>query len=246
MNNWFNIKRFWLVVQHEFANARIELAILATVLLLGYAMPYVNEYNKWIPAVYSIGFFIYEWVLASRVFVNMRSGTQCISYLTMPASNAEKFYARLLLYWLLPILLLLLLSAPILTPDAYRHKVLYNMDLVLSIGNAILQLNAAVLFGTLFRKHGLPLLLLFETALMVAAIVVIICARDVINNIDFAPIVSIVDYVGTDLDNDAAMGRLKLVTAAFVGVSTVVNIGLARILFSRKRLRRAMLNTNVE
>ena len=84
---------------------------------------------------------------------------------------------------------------------------------------------------------------MFETALMVAAIVVIICARDVIN---FAPIVSIVDYVGTDLDNDAAMGRLKLVTAAFVGVSTVVNIGLARILFSRKRLRHAMLNTNVE
>ena len=120
------------------------------------------------------------------------------------------------------------------------------MDLVLSIGNAILQLNAAVLFGTLFRKHGLPLLLLFETALTVAAIVVIICARDVINNIDFAPIVSIVDYVGTDLDNDAAMDRLKLVTAAFVGVSTVVNMGLARILFSRKRLRRAMLNTNVE
>lgn len=246
MNNWFNIKRFWLVLRHEFASAWIELAIFAAALLLGYAMPYVNEKYEFIPLIFAVAFLIYAWALASRVFANMKSGTQCISYLTMPASNAEKFYARLLIYWLLPTLLFLLSCSPALTPEAYRSHVVYNTDLVISVGVILMQSNAAVLFGTLFRRFALPLLLLFEAALVVAAIVLTINARDIFDNINFSPVVSIFEYVGPDLDSDISFRRLKQVTAAFVCASAVFNIGLARILFSRKRLRRAVLNTNVE
>ena len=232
MNNWFNIKRFWLVVQHEFANARIELAILATVLLLGYAMPYVNEYNKWIPAVYSVGFFIYEWVLASRVFVNMRSGTQCISYLTMPASNAEKFYARLLLYWLLPTAIFFFPY-----PNSGIHTDIYVAHIILSL--LIVEASLAVLFGTIFRRFGFLALILVEAAIVNGISAYFATHPRAFSNFDFSFVAWVMEYVGPDLEH---IGKLTFWVTA---VPTVLNIGLARIIFSRKRLRRPVVNTEI-
>lgn len=247
MNNWFNIKRFWLVLRHEFTSVWIEIAIFAAMFPLSYIIAQTNSLTgKALPLLFAAAFILYQWALPARVFANMKSGTQCISYLTLPASNAEKFYARLLIYWLLPTLLFLLSCSPALTPEAYRNHVVYNTDLVISVGVILMQSNAAVLFGTLFRRFGLPLLLLFEALLLVSVIVISISARDITDNLNFEPAVSIVEYVGTEVDNDLSFARLKQVVAAFVCTSAVVNIGLARILFSRKRLRRAMLNTNVE
>ena len=247
MNNWFNIKRFWLVLRHEFASAWVEIAIFAAMIPLSYIIPYIKSIRgEALPLLFAVAYILYLWSLSARVFANMRSGTQYISFLTLPASNAEKFYARLLIYWLLPTLLVLLSCAPALTPEAYRSHVVYNTDLVIGMGVVLLQSNAAVLFGTLFRKFGLPLLILFEVVLVVAVIVISISARDIAENINFAPAVSLIEYVGSEVDTDVSFGRLKQVVAAFVCVSAVVNIGLARIAFSRKCLRRAVLNTNVE
>ncbi len=41
MNNWFNIKRFWLVLRHEFAEAWPELAIFAAVFMVIMCWPVV-------------------------------------------------------------------------------------------------------------------------------------------------------------------------------------------------------------
>lgn len=242
MNNWFNIKRFWLVLRHEFAGAWLELAIFAAVYLAVMLIPSVlfkGDAGKMQVVlgvvgygVICLGILLFYWVLASRLFVNIQRPERKIGYLTLPASNAEKFYARLLLYWLLPTAIFFFPY-----PNSGIHTDSYVLYIILSL--IIIEASLAVLFGTIFRRFGVLLLILLEVALALGISAYFATHLRAFSNFDFSFVAWAMEYVGPDMEN---IGKLTFWVTA---VPTVLNIGLARIIFSRKRLRRPVVNTEI-
>ena len=241
MNNWFNIKRFWLVLRHEFAEAWPELAIFAAVFMVIMCWPVVffkgdaGQTQAILGVagygVICIGIILYYWILASRVFANIQRPERKIGYLTLPASNAEKFYSRLLLYWILPL-------AFGFIPYPHTGTAITNAWMYFFIAVILgVQSSLAVLFGTIFRKGGLLVLILAEVVLTVALVAYFSTNPQSVKNLDFAFVAQIADYVGvTETDK----GRAAKLAFGIAAVPTVFNIGLARIIFSRKRLRRPL------
>lgn len=242
MNNWFNIKRFWLVLRHEFAGAWLELAIFAAVYLVVMLIPSVlfkGDTGKMQVVlgvvgygVICLGILLFYWVLASRLFVNIQKTERRIGYLTLPASNAEKFYARLLLYWFLPTAILFFPY-----PNSGIHTDSYVLYIILSL--IIIESSLAVLFGTIFRRFGVLLQILFEVVMAFGISVYFANTTGAFSNFDFSFVAWVREYAGPDLEN---LGKLTFWVTA---VPTVLNIGLARVIFSRKRLRRPLVNTGV-
>lgn len=242
MNNWFNIKRFWLVLRHEFAEAWPELAIFAAVYLVVAFVPVVlfkgdagQEQVIFSTAAYGvvcIGIILYYWILASRVFANIQRPERKIGYLTLPASNAEKFYSRLLLYWILP-LAFGFIPYPHTGTAITDAWIFFFIALLL-----VVQSSLAVLFGTIFRKGGLLVLILAEVVLTVALVAYFSTNPQAVKNLDLAFVAQIADYVGV---TEPDMGRAAKLAFGIAAVPTVFNIGLARIIFSRKRLRRPLV-----
>lgn len=237
MNNWFNIKRFWLVLRHEFANAWIELAVFVAIALVSHFVikmaPYYTDVKAAVLTVaFESGFLIFYLVLASRVFANMQSTERRIGFLSLPASNAEKFYARLLLYWFLPTF------APFFPSGQIPANVTGFITLAI-VAVLIIESSLAVLFGTIFRKGGLLILLLVETVIVISVVIYTNAYPWVINNLDFSIVARVMEYVGVDRPD---MGRALKVAAMVAVPPTVFNIALARIIFSRKRLSRPLVN----
>ncbi|MBR5644664.1 MAG: hypothetical protein IKW77_10810 [Salinivirgaceae bacterium] len=241
MNNWFNIKRFWLVLRHEFANAWIELAIFTGIFsAITYIPAFVfrGEVGKMQVILGMVGYgvvccgiLLFYWTLASRVFANIQRPERRIGYLTLPASNAEKFYARLLLYWLLPTAIGFMPSPRGDTIDSAVGCIIVAL--------LITESSLAVLFGTIFRKGGLLILLLIETVIVISVVIYTNAYPWVINNLDFSIVARVMEYVGVDRPD---MGRALKVAAMVAVPPTVFNIALARIIFSRKRLSRPLVN----
>lgn len=242
MNNWFNIKRFWLVLRHEFAEAWPELAIFAAVFMVIMCWPVVffkgdagqTQVILGVAGygVICIGVVLYYWILASRVFANIQRPERKIGYLTLPASNAEKFYSRLLLYWILP-LAFGFIPYPHTGTEITNAWMYFFIVLLL-----VVQSSLAVLFGTIFRKGGLLVLILAEVVLTVALVAYFSTNPQAVANLDFAFVAQIADYVGV---TEPDMGRAAKLAFGIVAVPTVFNIGLARIIFSRKRLCRPLV-----
>lgn len=247
MNKWFNIKRFWLVLRHEFANAWIELAVFVTISLVFLFAPYKKINSGIVESLVimaAFGYMVYYLAFSARQFANMQSTERRIGFLTLPASNVEKFYSRLLLYWLLPTLFFIL--PVVLLPFAPQTKVYigYLEPPVLIFFFAIwavliIESSLAVLFGTIFRKGGLLILLLVETVIVIGIVIYTRAYPWVINNLDFSIVARVMEYVGVDRPD---MGRALKVAAMVAVPPTVFNIALARIIFSRKRLSRPLVN----
>lgn len=242
MNNWFNIKRFWLVLRHELADSWVEIAIFVGILLVfsfGPSAFFRGGHDSMVAAagfgvtlITATAIVLYYWVLASRLFANIQKTERRIGYLTLPASNAEKFYARLLLYWLLPTAIFFFPY-----PNSGIHTDSYVLYIILSL--LIVEASLAVLFGTIFRRFGVLLLILFEVALALGISAYFATHPRAFSNFDFSFVAWVMEYVGPDLEH---IGKLTFWVTA---VPTVLNIALARIIFSRKRLRRPVVNTEI-
>ena len=241
MNKWFNIKRFWLVLRHEFADTWHEIAIYAAIYIVSSLIPYAfkNNFNGMaavigvvIVNIIRICLVVYYWATASRLFANIQQPERRIGYLTLPASNAEKFYARLLLYWLLPTAIFFFPY-----PNSGIHTDSYVLYIILSL--LIVESSLAVLFGTIFRRFGLLILILVEVVAIVG-IVAYIAANE--RNLDMAWIMPLTDMW---YNMEPGEGRIQKVAVWCTVVPTVLNIALARIIFSRKRLRRPLVNSEI-
>ena len=242
MNNWFNIKRFWLVLRHEFGDAWVEIAIFVGILLvfsIGPSAFFRGGHDSMVAAagfgvtlITGTAIVLYYWVLASRLFANIQKTERRIGYLTLPASNAEKFYARLLLYWLLPTAIFFFPY-----PNSGIHTDIFVAHIILSL--LIVEASLAVLFGTIFRRFGFLALILVEAAIVVGISAYFATHPRAFSNFDFSFVAWVMEYVGPDLEN---LGKLTFWVTA---VPTMLNIGLARIIFSRKRLRRPVVNTEI-
>jgi hypothetical protein len=238
MNKWFNIKRFWLVLRHEFGDAWVEIAIFVGILLVFSIGPSAffrgghDAAGFGASLITGTAVVLYYWVLASRLFANIQKTERRIGYLTLPASNAEKFYARLLLYWLLPTAIFFFPY-----PNSGMHTDIYVAHIILSL--LIVEASLAVLFGTIFRRFGLLVLILVEVV-VIEAIAVYVAANE--RTLDMAWTMPLIDFWDS---MEPGEGRIQKVAAWCTAVPTVLNIALARIIFSRKRLRRPLVNSEI-
>jgi len=237
MSNWFNIRRFGLVLRHEFVNAWIELSVFTAITILTYLLQSPEICRTEIVSVLILmGWVIYMLVLNSRLFVNMQKPTKCLSFLTLPASNAEKFYARFVLYWVYPTLLLGVLPT-IFVSDICWHVSNESANVALIVLSTIILIESVILIlsGTIFRRFGFIITVLIELVLILVVVNYVIKN---INDINMMPIAYMIDYVGIDSPID----NLRKLSVGIFVVFAVFNIGLARMVFSRKRLSRALIN----
>ena len=111
----FNWKRFWNVFHYEYAKIRttyvVVLAIAVAVVMLCDAVlmfPKVfgGSFRHFVSYMFngSIIFVYIGVIMTSAMFAFSGSNKTLIPELTQPASNAEKFWAKFLVYWLIPTL----------------------------------------------------------------------------------------------------------------------------------------------
>jgi len=229
MNNWFNIKRFWLVLRHEFVSAWIELALFAALILLDYLLP---ESMSIIGFIVSVGLPIFMLVLNSRLLANMRKNTDRLGFLVLPASNAEKFYARLILYWIVPVLVYELYVLGANTVSIQGDE---KLGRILFASTMLIESLIMVLGGTIFRRLVIILMALVELVLIVAVVYLID------NYMEAADFMFVIEYVKDESNNLNTDNCAKL-ASMFVAAFAVLSVGLARIIFSRKRIGRLLVN----
>jgi hypothetical protein len=115
MENNFNWKRFWNLFHYEYAKVRalcvgILIMAVALVLLGNVVMLLPNVFNGTVRTIVyfmlngTIGFIYIGLILTSVMFGFSGSNKTLIPDLMIPASNAEKFGAKFLVYWLIPTL----------------------------------------------------------------------------------------------------------------------------------------------
>ena len=115
MENNFNWKRFWNLFHYEYAKVRalcvgILIMAVAVVLLSNVVMMLPNVFNGTVRAIVyymlnaTIGFIYIGVLMTGLMFAFSGSNKTLIPDLTIPASNAEKFGAKFLVYWLMPTL----------------------------------------------------------------------------------------------------------------------------------------------
>ena len=115
MENKFNWKRFWNLFHYEYAKVR---ALCVGILIMAVAVVLISNVLMMLPNLFSgtirtvvhcmlaatITFIYIGLILTSVMFGFSGSNKTLIPDLMIPASNAEKFGAKFLVYWLIPTL----------------------------------------------------------------------------------------------------------------------------------------------
>jgi hypothetical protein len=115
MGNNFNWKRFWNLFHYEYAKVR---ALCVGILIMAVAVVLISNVLMMLPNLFSgtirtvvhcmlaatITFIYIGLILTSVMFGFSGSNKTLIPDLMIPASNAEKFGAKFLVYWLIPTL----------------------------------------------------------------------------------------------------------------------------------------------
>ena len=115
MENKFNWKRFWNLFHYEYAKVR---ALCVGILIMAVAVVLISNVLMMLPNLFSgtirtvvhcmlaatITFIYIGLMLTSVMFGFSGSNKTLIPDLMIPASNAEKFGAKFLVYWLIPTL----------------------------------------------------------------------------------------------------------------------------------------------
>ena len=109
----FNWKRFWMVFKCDFAKIRtvyIAFAVLAVcTTVIAVALMRILEHTSWhhilrIVCNASNGFMFVGLIFTAMMFIFGGDNKTLIPEILLPASTAEKFWAKFAVYWLLPAL----------------------------------------------------------------------------------------------------------------------------------------------
>lgn len=130
----FDLERFGLLIKHDFVinkNIIFTTAVTLAIVLFLYALIFGNYSDNFHPAAYVLLLFIGGFWVSSLAFKDLHDKQKSYIFLTLPCSNFEKFFSKLLL-----------------TSAGYILATL--------LGFYLLSLLAAAV-GLLLLKHGQPL-----------------------------------------------------------------------------------------
>ncbi|MCQ2973460.1 MAG: hypothetical protein MJ211_01470 [Bacteroidales bacterium] len=176
MNSIFDIKRFGYVLKRDFREVLFPLCLLVIISIICLVLyKFFYHDNSYIDMFINFAtFVIYISTLTFplNAFRNINNSTKRINFLILPTSNLEKFFARLVNYWLIPLIIVLIVfiikfiidlpeNEEFSFVDFYNN---YNTGIVASLCISTL----IVFLGILFRKASILQITLILSSLLIS------------------------------------------------------------------------------
>ena len=172
-------------------------------------------------------------IMSSLFCANVRKKIGFQTFNLLPVSNLEKYLARVLIYNVLPLIIWGVLSFALYLNDDFVSKLGFekrNLPVHIILAMLLVWLSSlAAFWGTMFRRFGFVVFLVFTTLLIVLTVNWLINA-----NLMFLDPVA--RFIGKDLH------RLYLVVGLFTGSLTIVNLTAAYFVYRRKEMRSKLFN----
>lgn len=153
MSSTFCLRRFWQLFKRELALSWVVPTVFVMFVLLVYVYGIIFPYQQ--SEIYPLVLLL-AWAfvcLSTQFCVHTRNKRQFISFETFPASMLEKFTCRILIYWLLPIIILICstfglfsYSENFSTHEVHVYECLGVLVYAIAIVWSLLSLLSSVLF----------------------------------------------------------------------------------------------------
>ena len=234
MNDFFNLKRFWLVLRRELCLSTKPL-IIGTVIVVCMLVLDVTGIYKCLDVSYTVydnnvkvdGYMIFLWLLAfvlamavlvssAQISQNLAQKTSFLAFNTLPASTFERYLARVSVFSFLPLLV----------GFAFYFGIKLHGFIPLC-WCVILLSTAFVFWGAVFRRYG------FIIGFCVTAFSVFALFRWILPNVNLMFLDPIGRFVQHDFFGD---GRLYLVLTVVLLIVGVINFGAGYFFYRRKQM----------
>ena len=240
MNDFFNLKRFWLVLRRELCLSTKPLIIgtALTVAVLMFILLGVYKYSNYNIEAFMVlfGFLsviatIAVWVSSAQISHNLARKTNFLAFSTLPASTFERYLARVVVCGFLPVAVWFTLYFGIHLFD----RIVDYTEMNDRFQSSFIALSACVIlfstvfafWGAAFRRYG------FIIGFCVAAFSVFALFRWILPNINLM----FLDPIGRFVQHDFfSYGRLRFVLAVALLVIGVVNLGAGYFFYRRKQM----------
>lgn len=231
MNNQFNLRRFGLLLRHEWATTWILITAYTAMMIMAWLVALFVKADDL--GTTTIIFWPAVMLFIMPLFVSAHTTDKraFLPFTVVPASNIEKFCCRMLLFWVLPALVFIVF-------EPMRHFIQLNEETallqkeMLLCGNMlttalVIGISLVALFaGALFNR----LKILF--AVLMTGVLVILFAH-IIEHINLMFTVPFIEYynVANPVHSHALVLSLAIVMAFFI-----VFVPVSWVLFKRKSI----------
>lgn len=249
MNDFFNLKRFWLVLRRELCLSTKPL-IIGTALIVGLLVLNIAGIYKVLDVKYIIGdkqgvlnglmvflglitfaATIAVWVSSAQISHNLARKTNFLAFSILPASTFERYLARVVVFGILPLVVWFTLYFSVHLSDAVvdytKINDRYQGGFIALCACVILFSTVFAFWGAAFRRHG------FIIGFCVAAFSIFALFRWILPNVSLM----FLDPIGRFVQHDFfSYGRLRFVLAVALLVIGVVNLGAGYFFYRRKQM----------
>ena len=249
MNDFFNLKRFWLVLRRELCLSTkpliIGTALIVGLLVLNFAglckvfdVNYigVNKRGTIDGLMVFLGLLTFVatiavWVSSAQISHNLARKTNFLAFSTLPASTFERYLARVVVFGILPLVVWFALYFGVHLSDAVvdytEMNDRYQGGFIVLCACVILFSTVFAFWGAAFRRHG------FIIGFCVAAFSIFALFRWILPNVSLM----FLDPIGRFVQHDYfSYGRLRLVLAVALLIIGAINIGAGYFFYRRKQM----------
>ena len=249
MNDFFNLKRFWLVLRRELCLSTKPL-IIGTALIVGLLVLNIAGFCKVFDVNYigvnkrgtidglmvflgllTFAATIAVWVSSAQISHNLARKTNFLAFSTLPASTFERYLARVVVFCILPLVVWFTLYFGVHLSDRIvdytEMNDRYQGGFIALCACVILFSTVFAFWGAAFRRHG------FIIGFCVAAFSIFALFRWILPNVSLM----FLDPIGRFVQHDYfSYGRLRLVLVVALLVIGVINIGAGYFFYRRKQM----------
>ena len=241
MNDFFNLKRFWLVLRRELRLSTKPL-IIGTAFTVGLLLFDITGIYKSrsssvegfmvFLAMLTFAVTVAVWVSSAQISRNLARKTSFLAFCTLPASSFERYLARVVVCGFLPVAVWFTLYFGVHLSDTIVDYTQMNSSgqggFIALCACVILFSTVFAFWGAVFRRYG------FIVGFCVTAFSVFALFRWILfGNVSLM----FLDPIGRFVQHDFfGYGRLRLVLAVALLIIGVINLGAGYFIYRRKQM----------